>query len=266
MDESNSVADEAPHADAWAGDVRARIVAAAAQLIADGGRDAAPTRAVSAAAGVQPPALYRHFGDMQGLLDAVARETFAGYVRQKATRDPTDDPVEELRRGWDQHVAFGLAHPAAFTLMYADPIAAADAPGPPSAVRDGEAILRELVTRIAESGRLRVSVAHATRLLHAAGTGVTLSLLAAPPDARDPRLSDAMREAVLAAITALPTPDGLSADVPGPGRVATRAVSLRAVLAEAPDALSPGERQLLGEWLDRLVDDRLPGHGLGAGG
>ena len=38
---------------------------------ADGGRGAVTTRAVSAAARVQPPTIYRQFGDMRGLLDAV---------------------------------------------------------------------------------------------------------------------------------------------------------------------------------------------------
>src|SRR5579862_967310 len=47
-----------------------------------------------------------------------------------------------------------------------------------------------------------VDVAHATNLLHAAGTGVTLSLAATPPEERDPRLSETMREAILTAITA----------------------------------------------------------------
>jgi len=65
-----------------------RIVRAAAELLTKGGLDAVSTRAVSAAAGVQPPAIYRRFGDMQGLLDAAARDVFARYVRQKATRLP----------------------------------------------------------------------------------------------------------------------------------------------------------------------------------
>ena len=248
-------------AGAPADDVRARIVAAAARLIAEGGREAATTRAVSAAAGVQPPALYRHFGDMRGLLDTVARATFAAYVRDKAAHDVASDPVEALRHGWDRHVAFGLAHPAVFTLLYGDPTAAPASDGAaatPEAVRDGEAVLRGLVTRIAAAGRLRVSVPHATRLIHAAGTGVTLSLIATPFAARDPRLSASLREAVLAAITTVPAADSSECTpAPSAGRVATRAVALRAVLGEAtPDVLTSGERQLLGEWLDRLAGDR----------
>lgn len=229
-------------------DVRGRIVRAAAGLLARGGREAVSTRAVSAAAGVQVPTIYRQFGDMRGLLDAVARETLAEYVRQKAARKPTADPVEDLRRGWDLHVAFGLANPAVYALLYADP-AAADVP----AVRDGEAILHGLVARVAEAGRLGVSVPHAARLIAAAGAGVTLSLIATPPEARDPRLSDALRDAVLDAITVAPESHDTPTEAPGPGRAAARAVALHAVLAEAPGVLSAAERQLLGEWLDRLA-------------
>lgn len=238
--------------------VRARMIAAAVSLIAEGGRDAATTRAVAAAAGVQPPAIYRQFGDMRGLLDAAAREALAAYVREKAARAPTGDPVEELRRGWDLHVAFGLAHPAVYALIYGDPAGGALS----EAAREGEAHLHALVTRVAAAGRLRVGVDHATRLIAAAGNGATLALLAASPEARDPRLSNALREAVLAAITVAPPSDRRPSGGPedaalGAARVAARAVSLRAVLAEAPNeapnALSPAERHLLGEWLDRLA-------------
>ena len=231
-------------------EVRGRIVRATAKLLADGGREAVSTRSVSAAAGVQAPTIYRQFGDMRGLLDAVARETLAEYVRRKAAPEPTADPIADLRRGWNLHVAFGLANPAVYPLLFADPSAAVAAA---SAASDAAGILDRLLTRAAEAGRLRVSVPHAARLLSAAGSGVTLSLIAAPPEARDPRLADAMREAVFAAITVRPDAPAALADAAGPRRVAARAVALHAVLAEAPRVLTAAERRLLGEWLDRLA-------------
>jgi AcrR family transcriptional regulator len=252
MPEPTASAGDAP-AEAPADDARARLVAAAARLIAAGGREAATTRAVAAAAGLQPPTLYRLFGDMRGLLDAAARETLAGYVRQKAARVPSGDPIEDLRRGWDLHVAFGLAHPAVYTLIYGGPADGALS----AAAREGEAHLHALVARVAAAGRLRVGVPHAARLIAAGGNGVTLALLATPPEARDPRLSDAMREAVLDAVITAGSPDAAPRVERAAERVAARAVALRAMLAEAPDAarqaLSPAERQLLGEWLDRLA-------------
>ena len=233
-------------------DPRARILRAASDLLANGGRAAVTTRAVSAAAGVQPPTIYRHFGDMQGLFEAVARDTFATYAREKASREPTNDPVEDLRQAWDRHIAVSLAHPDVFALLYSAPSVDAYRP----VIDEGVALLQALVTRIAEAGRLRVDVGHATDLLHAAGTGVTLTLAATPPEERDPRLSEAVREAILTAI-AVPGTGEADADAPGAPstaeRVAVHAVALRALLTEAPDVLSPAERQLLDDWLDRLA-------------
>jgi AcrR family transcriptional regulator len=236
-------------------DARARIVRAATELLATGGRDAVTTRAVSAAAGVQPPTIYRHFGDMQGLFEAVARDTLATYAREKASRALTNDPVEDLRRAWDLHIAFSLAHPDVFALLYSGPSVAAFRP----VIYEGVALLEGLVARVAEAGRLRVDVAHATDLIHAAGTGVTITLAATPPKERDPRLSETMREAILTAIT---VPDSAEAPDKAPGaasaaeRVAVHAIALKALLTDAPSVLSPAERQLLSDWLDRLATGR----------
>jgi AcrR family transcriptional regulator len=233
-------------------DARSRIVRAAAELLATGGRTAVTTRAVSAAAGVQPPTIYRHFGDMQGLLDVVARETLAVHVREQAIRVLTSDPVEDLRTGWDLHIAFGLAHPDAFALLYSAPSVAAHI----SAIHEGVAVLHGLVARIAEAGRLRIDVAHATDLIHAAGTGITLTLVAIPPEERDPRLSETMREAILTAITVPASPETESEGpnaAPAAERVAVHAVALRTLLTEVASVLSPAERQLLSDWLDRLA-------------
>jgi AcrR family transcriptional regulator len=222
---------------------------AATELLATGGRSAVTTRAVSAAAGVQPPTIYRHFGDMQGLLDVAARETLAVHVRDQATRALTNDPVDDLRRGWDLHIAFGLAHPDAFALLYSAPSAAAHR----AVIHEGVAVLQGYVARIAEAGRLRVDVAHATDLIHAAGTGVTLTLAATPPEQRDPRLSETMREAILTAITVPAFANGRPDMAPAAERVAVHAVALQALLTEAPNVLSPAERHLLSDWLDQLA-------------
>ena len=100
---------------------RERILQAAARLLAEGGREAVSTRAVSRAAGVQAPTIYRQFGDMQGLLDAVASHGYATYLASKRERATHHDPVEDLRRGWNLHIDFGLANPALYILMYGNP-------------------------------------------------------------------------------------------------------------------------------------------------
>ncbi len=217
--------------------VRERIVRSAAELLAKGGRDAVSTRAVSAAAGVQAPASYRQFGDLRGLLDEAARKILADYVRDKAKRQASGDPVEDFRRGWDEHIAFGLANPDAYAILYGGAEESA-------AVREGLAILESLLTRIAEAGWLRMNVSDAARLVYAGGKGVVFSLITTP----DPRLSEAMREAVLTAIT-----DSSRRPTRTTKRIAPRAIALRSVLPEAHRTLSAGERHLLDEWLERLA-------------
>lgn len=227
---------------AQAADLRTRIVAAAAALITAGGREAATTRAVAAAAGVQAPTIYRLFGDKDGLLDAVAQHVMASYVAGKATRARHPDPVQDLRDGWDMHVAFGLAHPDVFVILSGKP-----EPRPPSAaVVAGRDVLRQRIKNIALAGRLRVSEERAVALMQAAGVGTVLTLLGEPEARRDHGLSVTAREAVVAAITS----DAPEPTPPGPSGAAA---ALRAALDQT-SVLSDGERALLAELLDRIAD------------
>jgi AcrR family transcriptional regulator len=215
---------------------RDRIVGAAAALLQEGGRDAVTTRAVSAKAGVQAPTIYRLFGDMGGLLEAVAEHGFNAYLAEKGTPGEHADPIEDLRAGWDLHVGFGLANPALYALMYGDPRA------PSPAARAGVAVLHDRIDRIAAAGRLKVSVRRAADLVQAVGEGTVLRLLSHP----DPGLAGAAFDAVVAAIASS------EPVVERPGPVAA-AAALRATLDDT-DALTRGERELLTEWLDRIAN------------
>lgn len=222
-------------------DPRARILDAALKLLASEGRDAVTTRAVSEAAGVQPPVLYRIFGDKRGLLDALAEYEFTAYLSQKHLLLPADDPVEALRAGWDLHIDFGLTSPAIYLLMYAEPSPGKKSPAAEASFKR----LRKHIRRVASAGRLRISEERATNLFHAAGSGMVLTFLGMPQDELDMTLSSMAREAVLAAITT---------EVPIYKKAgsAEAAIALRAVLDDTAP-LSEGERSLLVEWLDRLA-------------
>ncbi|MET7518664.1 TetR/AcrR family transcriptional regulator [Streptomyces sp. NPDC005480] len=235
-------------------ETRERILRAAARLLADGGSEALSTRAVGAAAGVQAPTLYRVFGDKDGLLDAVAGYGFERYLADKHAMATTGDPVDDLRRGWDMHVDFGLTHPAFYVLMYGTV-----RPGHrPSAAGDAYAMLRAMVERTARAGRLRIPVDDAAQMIQATSSGVTLALISAPAEARDPGLSDLVRDTVLAALTTDLRPAGAQSTGPdsGDATVAVHALALNAALDERPTALSPTETALLREWLERLASHR----------
>lgn len=226
--------------------VRGRILTTAAALLASGGPDSVSIRAVSAAAGIQAPTIYRHFGSKQGLLDAVTQHGFAAHVRSHATLRPHADPVDDLRWGWDAHVAYALAHPHEYRMTYA-----LSHPGSPHpAAAHAEEILVGRIQRIAEAGRLRVSEERATRLIEAGAAGAALRLLSDPEEHRDLGLSEAAREAIISAITTEPP------DEPDDGPAAA-AVHLRAALHHVP-SFTPAERGLLREWLDRIARGVTP--------
>lgn len=223
---------------------RLRILDAAARLLEESGRDGVTTRAVSAAAGVQAPTIYRQFTDMNGLLDAVAANGFDAYLTQKHAVELSDDPVQDLRDGWDLHIEFGLTHPAHYLLMYSR-----RTPGEKSAAAQrSDARLRLLVERVAAAGRLTVTVETAAAMIHSAGSGLTLHLIGTAPDERDPDLPRRLREAVLSAVT--------GDAPPGAPAYTQHATALKAGLSQTDEVLSAGERALLSELLDRLGDSR----------
>ncbi|TDE52804.1 TetR/AcrR family transcriptional regulator [Nonomuraea mesophila] len=225
---------------------RDAILDAAADLLAREGRDAVSTRAVCKAAGVQAPILYRLFGDKQGLLDAVASRGLAAYIAEKRRITPSGDPVEDLRRGWDLHVGFGLAEPALYALIYGSPRPGAE----PEGAKQAADILAGLVHRVALAGRLRVPEERAAHVVHAAGRGTTLSLIAMPEAERDMEAARIVREAVIRSITE-PAPSD------GPAQtgsdIVAGAITLKASL-KTLKVLTPSESRLLGDWLDRIIE------------
>ncbi|MGY1875736.1 TetR/AcrR family transcriptional regulator [Nocardia gipuzkoensis] len=224
-------------------ETRERIVEVAARLLREQGPHAVTTRAVAHAAGMQAPTIYRFFEDKDALLDAVAEHVFATYVAGKTLIDQEDDPVVDLRAGWDMHIDFALTNPAVFSMLNrgtASPAAAA-----------GLQVLRARVHRVAAAGRLRVGERRAVDLIHAAGTGAALALLSVPPQERDLGLAEAMYEAVTHAILTEVPP--LSAR----DTTATTA-ALRAAAPELP-MLTDAERALLSEWLQRTDQDLTGG-------
>ncbi|RKH50485.1 TetR/AcrR family transcriptional regulator [Corallococcus sp. AB050B] len=228
--------------DAEGPDTRARIIAAAAELIASGGSDAATTRAVATAAGVQAPTIYRLFGDKRGLMSAVVEHAMTSYVAKKAARKAHPDPIQELRIGWDSHVAFGLGNPGLFALMCSD----LEPPTESSVIGTGNDLLRRRIRNIALAGRLKVSEERALGLVAAMANGAVLTLLRQPEGQRDRGLSDAAREAVIAAITSETAPQANT-------EVRSAATTLRASL-DRLTVLSQGESALLNEWLARITD------------
>ncbi|MFD5827546.1 TetR/AcrR family transcriptional regulator [Lentzea sp. NPDC060358] len=213
---------------------RANVVEVAAQLLREQGAAAVTIRAVAQAAGTQAPTIYRFFADKDALLDAVAEHVFAAYVADKANTERLDDPVADLRAGWETHLGFGLANPELLSLLL-DPARAARSP----AMTSGIEILRDRVARVAAAGRLQVGERRAVELIHAAGTGAMIALLATPPPERDPGLADAMWEMVRRTVLTSEPSDEVTVT-----ETVERALP-------ALHQLTAAERALLAEWLTR---------------
>jgi AcrR family transcriptional regulator len=209
------------------------------------------TRAVCEAVGVGAPVLYRLFGDKNGLLSAVVDHGFERYLATKRAAEPSADPVRDLRDGWDTHIAFALAHPAVYRLMYSPGL-----PTVPAAAQDALRLLRQVLVRCAAAGRLRVDPDTAAQVIMSANIGVALNLVTQPDSYTDPELSDRVRDAVHASLL---TMEATGRDRGGDTGLATAALHLSALLQTQPTALSTAETALLRQWLDTLAASRPAG-------
>ncbi|MYQ37779.1 transcriptional regulator, TetR family [Streptomyces sp. LamerLS-316] len=223
---------------------RARILEVAARLVAESPDGDISTRAVCEAAQVGPPALYRHFGDKEGLLSAVVDHGFDAYLATKRERSETSDPVEDLRNGWDSHVEFALRNPNLYRLMNSPAMRT-----PPAAALESHRILTRDLERAAEQGKLRVAPELAAQMIMSATTGVALMLVSRPATFPDAGVSARLRDAVHAAVF---VPDVRTSETED-AEVPSAAARLGALLRRSQGSgLSTAESALMTEWLDRV--------------
>lgn len=225
-----------------------RLLEAAAHLLQQGGVEALSTRAVAAAAGTQPPILYRRFGDKDGLIQAVTLHILEGYIQKKRNLlKQSGDPVTDLRRLWDLFVAFGFAQPDCFALIYGN-VRRGDAIS--AAAETTVSMLQGAIARIADDGRLRMSVERATGLFQSCGVGFVITQLTVPAARRDRELSEIARENAISSIVVTSGASKVRSTLIG------RATALRQAIGEDDVPLTPAERELMMEWLDRIADRR----------
>lgn len=184
------------------------------------------------------PTLYHFFGSKDGLIEAVIQHGFDLYLGKKESMEHSGDPMEDIRSGWDAHVAFGLSNPGFYTLMYGKV-----RPGySPAAQSRPSEILRGLAARAAAQGRLVVPPDQAAAHVLVTNIGVTLrQIILAEPD---PALSAEVREGAIAAIT------GINARPEDP------IASAIEVAASQPGVLGQTQTQLLIEWLTKLAKQK----------
>jgi AcrR family transcriptional regulator len=100
------------------GDLRAALIQAADEIIAEGGIEAFSLRAAAQRAGVSPAAPAHHFGSAKGLLTEVALLAFERVGRYIEEAGHSDDVVADMRALSLAFVTFAVDHPGHFRLMF----------------------------------------------------------------------------------------------------------------------------------------------------
>ena len=102
------------------GDLRAALLAAAEEELAERGVEAFSLRQVARRAGVSHAAPAHHFGDTRGLLTALAADGFYRFLAAQAAREgqAAPDPRSQLVAAGLGYVDFALERPALFRLLF----------------------------------------------------------------------------------------------------------------------------------------------------
>jgi AcrR family transcriptional regulator len=97
------------------------IVAGALALIERTGSDEAVTlRAVAREIGIAAPSIYTHFADRDAIVMAVVLRVFDELADaiEKGTAAAGPDPARRLVAGCEAYLAYGLAHPARYGVLF----------------------------------------------------------------------------------------------------------------------------------------------------
>jgi len=129
------------------GDLRAALIDAGEGLLGDRGVDGFSLREAARRAGVTPAAPAHHFGDVRGLLTAIATRGFVrlGEALGEADRRAGPDRKARLHAQGRAYVEFALTHPASFELMWRKAVLDPDDPAYAEAGAAAFHILRRAV-------------------------------------------------------------------------------------------------------------------------
>jgi AcrR family transcriptional regulator len=92
-----------------------------------GSAEAVTLRAVAREVGIAAPSIYAHFPDRDAVLMAVAARIFAELTAaiEQGRESAGQDPAGRLVAGCEAYVAFGLAHPARYGVLFSRQLPAA---------------------------------------------------------------------------------------------------------------------------------------------
>ena len=194
------------------GDLRAALLAAAAQWLDERGADALTLRELARAAGVSHAAPYHHFATRDELMAGVAEQAFDRLGDALAVAAGAAIPAQALLDIGEAYVREAVAHPAQFRLMFGPTLARkARHPGLQRAAGRAFNVLLDASARYAPEGALELALA-GWSLSHGAANlaidGAFAGLPIASADARRLARLDAGRlvRRMIAGMLQLPDP------------------------------------------------------------
>lgn len=179
-------------------DTGTAILDAASALLEAHGPAGLTTRAICDAAGIKSPTLYHHFGDKDGLERALIQRGMADFMRRKQQAIASDDPLNQLRAGWDIALEFALKRPALYALL------AHHSRLEPALLEDAYAVMQARVQRLVDMGRLRGPVEATARTIWAASQGALSLVHRGLPRKEIEATSNVLFEAVIRALAQAP--------------------------------------------------------------
>jgi AcrR family transcriptional regulator len=96
--------------------IEPELLTAALEILSESGPEGFTVRAIARRAGVAPMAIYSHFGDKNGLLEAIWIE---GFTKLRETLEASPINVEnKLLKSAQAYRHFALNHPTHYTVMF----------------------------------------------------------------------------------------------------------------------------------------------------
>ena len=151
------------------GDLRAALIEAGLQLLADRSADAIGLREAARAVGVSATAVYRHFPDKGAFLAALASEGLTQLgAAQRAAAEAAGGGERGFAATGAAYVRFAIANPALFRLAFSASGAGPKwTPGDWRAENDAARLLRENAERLsADDAAARLTALRAWGLVH----------------------------------------------------------------------------------------------------
>lgn len=154
-------------------EIRTRILDAARALFVERGVEAVTLRAIAQQIEYSATTIYLHFEDKDTLLRELVRHDFGVFAANLGRLARVADPIERLRKSGIAYVAFALAHPNHYRLMFMSPPPGAKDDLPPDhPSRAAYAFLRGIIADALAAGRLRRELSDVELVTQAAWAAV----------------------------------------------------------------------------------------------